>query len=85
MKKAYLNKNGEVVLKSFKDLNTSWMAINSYYVDRMTKEENEFLKKYGLRPTIFNVSNLREIGHIYLTSVDFVLKCGAVDCRGVEE
>jgi hypothetical protein len=83
MKQNYLNKYGEVVSKKFKDLGTSWTKINMYNCSSMTKEEKEFLERYGLQPTIFNVANLRELGHIHLTEhfVKVVLKNGAIDKR----
>ena len=83
MKQNYLNKYGEVVTKTFKELGTSWFKINNYRADTITKKEHEFLKKYGLKPTVFNVANLRELGHIHLTEhfVKVVLKNGGIDKR----
>lgn len=87
MKRAYLNRNGEVVLKSMKELGTTWEKINNYQVSDMTKEEKNFLKKYGLKTTIFNVANLRRLGYIHLPKhyIGVVLKHGAVDRRDYDE
>jgi len=81
----YLNKYGEVVTKTFAELGTTWTKINMYYARSVTKEEKEFLERYGLQTTIFNVANLREIGHVYLTNyyTGLVLKHGAIDKRKI--
>jgi len=82
-KMTYLNKNGEVVRKSFKDIGATWEKMNEARVDYATKQEVDYLKKYGLRPTIFNVSNLRKFGHVQLPEhyVNVVLNHGAKDKR----
>jgi hypothetical protein len=80
----YLNSYGEVVTKTFKELGTTWDKINNYKCSYpLTKEEKLFFERYGLRPTIFNVANLRKIGHIHLPSffIQVCLEHGAVDKR----
>jgi len=86
MYKNYLNRNGEIVTRTFKQLNTTWTKMNEYMVKYSTKEEVDFLKKYGLQPTIFNVANLRKLDHVYLTEhyVKVCLEHGAVDHRKVK-
>ena len=87
MKNTYLNRKGEVVSLSFKEVGASWRQMNEARVDTAKKEEIEFLKKYGLKPTIFNVSNLRLFEHIHLYPhfVEVVLEHGAIDKRHIPE
>lgn len=79
----YLTKNGEVRRLTFKEIGTTWRKMNENYTNYATKEETEFLRHFGLEPTIFNISNLREYGVVHLTKhfVEVVLKNGAVDKR----
>jgi hypothetical protein len=81
MKRTYLNKYGRIVKLSHKELGASWTQINEAQVKYMDKDEKEFLEKYGLKPTIFNVANLRKYGHIYLTEHDIkvVREHGAIE------
>lgn len=87
MYKNYLNRNGEIVTKTFKELKTTWTKMNEYKCGYgVMHEEIKLLEKYGLQPTIFNVANLRELDHIYLTEhyVKVCLEHGAVDHREVK-
>ncbi len=81
----FLNKNGEVVRRQLKDIGATWEKMNTLNVEQMTKEEKEYLERYGLRTTIFNVANLRTYGHVQLFPhyVAVCLAHGAVDKRGV--
>lgn len=89
MNKTYINKYGEIVNKSFKDIKKetgkkiSWSLINNIQVNDMSKSEKIFLAKYDLQPNIFNVANLRVYGYIFLypASISRALKNGAIDKR----
>jgi len=37
----------------------------------ITKEENKFFKKYGLKSSVFNVALLQHINKVYLTESQF--------------
>jgi len=87
MRLTFLNRNGEVVEKQLKDIGATWYGINKVRAKSLSKEESEFLKKYGLKSTIFNVANLRTYSHVHLPSyyIGVVLAHGAKDMRGVKE
>lgn len=61
----------------------SWESMHNIKVDYVSKEESEFLKRYGLKTTIFNVGNLRKYGavQIYPNDVKIALEHGAKDMR----
>lgn len=86
-KRYFLNKDGEVVKLHFRDIGTSWVEMSTNYACVVTKDEMDFLDKYGLNATIFNVANLRSHGCIYLTPhyVNVVLKHGAIDKTKVDD
>jgi hypothetical protein len=81
--RTYLTKQGEIRQLKHKDIGASWTDMNEAYVKYMTKEEGAFLEKYGLRPTIFNVANLRKFGVIHLPEgiIKTALEHGAMDRR----
>jgi hypothetical protein len=87
MYKNYLNRNGEIVTKTFKELKTTWTKMNEYKCNYGGMlDEIAFLKKYGLQPTIFNIANLRKLDHVYLTEhyVKVCLEHSAKDLREVK-
>jgi hypothetical protein len=79
MKRTYLNRYGQIVKISHKELGASWTQMNEAHVSSVTKEEKDYLEKYGLKTTIFNVANLRKYDHVYLTEhyVKVALEHGA--------
>lgn len=83
MKLTFLNRHGQVVNKTLKEVGTTWERMNNVRVDYVTKEEKEYLERYGLQTTIFNVANLRKYGYVQLPAhyVMVVLQHGAVDMR----
>jgi hypothetical protein len=79
MKYNFITKNGEIIeTDSIKILfeglgikNMSWERLNRIHsVERFTKEQADFLKKYGLSPSTWNVACLQQIGMVYLYSAD---------------
>ena len=96
MNLTFLNRSGEVVNLTLKQLSilvgrkVTWEKINnanlpdSAVIDATI--EVDFLNKYGLNSTIFNVANLRLFGHVQLPKyyIDVVLKQGATDRRGIQ-
>ena len=83
MKRTYLTKNGTVELLHHKQIKASWLQMHNAQVDYVSKKEQDFLHKYGLKTTIFNVANLRKYGyvHLYPSFIKIVLNKGAVDKR----
>jgi len=81
----FLNSYGEVVIKRLCDVKKglNWYMLNHVTADSVSKSDFEFLKKYGLEPTIFNVGSLVEFRHIHLYPhfIEVVLSYGAIDKR----
>jgi len=75
MKYNFIKENGEII--STDNLSTikkglTWVMLNTFKVRYyFSKENKEFLDKYKLSHSIFNVTCLHELGMIYLTESDF--------------
>jgi len=67
MTKMYiLYKNGSMYYDSLKPHGLTWIKVNEVRADYCYKETADFLKKYGLKPTIYNVANYQKYGKIVL-------------------
>ena len=71
-KYTFINKHGMIKEMSFKEIKEktgktiTWADMNNIKADYFKKETKEFLDRYGLKHTIFNVANFQEWGHIQL-------------------
>lgn len=85
MNLTFIFKDGTIRNGKLKTIGASWEEMHNLNVDKMRKEEHEFLTRYGLKTTIFNVSNLRKYGAIqlYPHNVETAIKHGAKDLRMV--
>ena len=75
MKYNFIKENGEII--STNNLSTikkglNWVMLNNLMpIWSFKKEEKEFLVKYGLSNSVFNVGCLQDLGMVYLTETDF--------------
>jgi hypothetical protein len=82
----YLMRDGTVQIRTMKSIhkNMSWEKMNEITpLWNLSKEDNNFLIRYGLERTLFNVANLQYFGAIQLYPhfVKIVLDHGAIDQR----
>lgn len=79
MKYNFINKYGEIIetdslktlFESFGIKNMSWDRLNHIHtIETFTKEQADFLDKYGLKHSTWNVACLQQIGMVYLYSAD---------------
>ena len=66
MKRYILFKSGILIHTDLSKVGLNWIKVNNVYTSHITREEKQFLEKYGLRPSIFNVANLRKFGKIVI-------------------
>ena len=67
MKRYILFKNGTMMHTDLSKVGLTWTQVNNVLVSNMTTEERMFLDHYGLKPSIYNVANLRKFGKIVLS------------------
>ena len=73
MKYNFLCRDGKI--KSFKNLKKeiglSWNDLNRLLPQyNLSKEDGDFLKKYKLEPTFFNIAVLQKLNMVYLFEAD---------------
>ena len=74
MKYNFINLNGNII--STNNLSTikkglSWITLNCLRpIWNFKKEENDFLKKYGLKNSVWNIAVLQHLNIVYLFDYD---------------
>lgn len=74
----FIDKSGVVVTGTYKAImkeytikGLSWSKMHELYIKKedggLTRSENDFFKHIGVKPTVFDVANLRHFGlfHVY--------------------
>lgn len=63
MKHFLLTRTGALEYRTGK---ATWAQMNGFWGHSCSKEDHEFLKRYGQRPTIFNIANLQKCDEVPL-------------------